>query len=151
MRRIFVGVAALLGFTVLGLGPTVALASQNQFPSILCSKLRGTTTRHITISRCSVAKGEKKGYRKLEGNASELTAGGTLTWKPDGATVIVSQPALFTPSQNPCKTGDTVQSVTGSVTGGTSAVTNVGDTYHAEICTSPKGKLSLAPGTKLGI
>jgi len=159
MRRVILGVAALATMAVpVGIVTLTMAPAANASSSITCTKLKGTETGVVTVSKCSVPSADKKTYKSLGGSAVQLATGGSLSWTSSGATTIVSAPTLSTPSGG-CKATkpgkaptQTETLATGTVTGGTSAVTHVGDTYRIELCITIKnGKLSLVKGTVVSL
>ena len=159
MRRVILGVATLATLAVPVAIATVTLApAANAGSSLTCTKLKGTETGTVTVSKCSVVSADKKTYKSLSGSALNLATGGTLTWTSSGATTIVGPPTLSTPTGG-CKATkpgkaptQTETLATGTVTGGTSAVTHAGDTYRIEICiTTKNGKLALVKGTSVSL
>ncbi len=148
MRRVILAVAALammavpVGITAVSLAPTANAGS-----SITCAKLSGTITGTITIKKCSP---KNNSYKSLSGTATQLASGGKLTWAPGGQTTIVSEPSVSSPGQGACKPNNTEYISTGTVTGGTSTYTHVGDTFHSTDCVSNKNsKIALLKGTVL--
>lgn len=71
---------------------------------------------------------------------------GTLTWSSSGTTVTVGSPMLSSAPPGVCKSKDTGEIATGTVTGGSPALTHAGDTFGAEVCLSSKGQITLAKG-----
>ena len=101
----------------------------------------------VTVKKCSVVKADKKLYKSLTAASGiDLAAGGTLTWSSSGTTTVIGAPTVTSPTGN-CPTKDTEELATGTVTGGSSAVTHAGDTFRAEVCITPKNKIKLAKGT----
>jgi len=148
MRRVLFVVATVATFAVpvtiaAYSGATAASATS----SLTCAKLKGTATGTVEISKCSVIKADKKTFKDLNGSSIQLATGGTLTWASSGETVIVSEPVLTTPPTGTCKSKDSAFTATGTVTGGTSTITNVNDTFSATVCEATNGKISLAKGT----
>jgi hypothetical protein len=148
MRRVMMGVAALAMMAVpVGVATVTLAPAANAGSSITCGKLSGTITGTITIKKCSP---KNKSYKSLSGTATLLAGGGALTWAPGGQTTIVSAPSTSSPGQGACKTGNTEYISTGTVTGGTSTYTHVGDTFHSETCVTTKNsKISLLKGSVL--
>ncbi len=148
MRRVMMGVAALAMMAVpVGVATVTLVPAANAASSISCGKLSGTVTGTITIKKCSP---KNKSYKSLSGTATLLAGGGALTWSPGGQTTIVSAPSTTSPGQGACKKNNTEYISTGTVTGGTSTYTHVGDTFHSETCVSTtNSKIALLKGTTL--
>jgi hypothetical protein len=148
MRRLILVVAAVATVAVPTSIAVVALAPPaTAAVSLTCSKLSGTTNGPVTAKKCSVIKADKKTYKSLTApSAIDLATGGTLTWSSSGTTTVIGAPTVTSPTGN-CPTKDTEELATGTVSGGTSAVTHAGDTFRAEVCISSKGKIKLAKGT----
>jgi len=148
MRRVMMGVAALAMVAVpVGVATVTLAPAANATSSITCAKLGGSISGTITIKKCSP---KNKLYKSLSGTATLLAGGGALTWAPGGQTTIVSAPSTTSPGQGACKKGNAEYISTGTVTGGTSTYTHVGDTFHSETCVATKGgKISLLKGTVL--
>ena len=90
MRRILTMVAlaatitipASVAVTTLGsAGPAFASSS------VTCSKLKGSDSGTVTISKCTPSGG--KGYKSASGTAATLATGGNITWKSSKATTTV--------------------------------------------------------------
>lgn len=148
MRRLIMIVAALATMAVPTTIAVVALSSPaTAAVSLTCKKLTGSTNGPVTAKKCSVIKADKKLYKTLSApSAIDLATGGTLTWSSSGTTTVVGAPTLSSPTGN-CPKKDTEELAVGTVTGGSSAVTHAGDTFQAEVCISPAGKIKLAKGT----
>jgi hypothetical protein len=152
MRRlIFVGatVAALAVPTSLAV---VTLAPQaGATVSLTCAKLKGTTNGPVTATKCSVSKADKKLFKNLTApSAISLATGGTLTWSSSGETVTIGTPSLVSGSGG-CPKKDTEEIATGVVTGGSSTVTNAGDTFRADVCIAGNGKIKNAKGSVIDL
>jgi hypothetical protein len=141
---------AALAATSLALPTAVAFgvtSSASASSSVTCKKVSGVITGTITIKSC---KPKNAADKTLSGNAGLLAGGGTLTWAPSGDTTVVSSITTTSPGQGACKTGSTEFDSTGTVTGGTSTYTIVGDTLSSRTCVSTKtNKISLVKGTTL--
>lgn len=74
-------------------------------------------------------------------------ASGVVTWSPGGATTTYSVDSLTSSGQGLCAARSTEFDLSGTVTGGTSTYTAVGDAVAVEVCVTARGKVSLAPGT----
>ncbi len=112
--------------------------------SVQCAKLTGKASGTMTISKCTP---------KLAANRSATSAasGSTLTWKGSGQTTVESLNATSSPGQGGCPAGSVEQDISGSVTGGTSTYTAVGDAVAAQTCVSGSGALSLVKGTTFSL
>jgi hypothetical protein len=153
MRRLLMGVAALTTVALpISVAVVVAAPAANAGVSLTCAKIKGSETGSVTVLKCSVSKADKKTYKEATvSNAAALVAGGTLHWSSSGATTIVSAPTLSTPPAGTCSAKDTAERATGSVTGGSSAVTHAGDTFKATVCISKSGKISEAKGVPVDL
>ncbi len=113
--------------------------------TITCGKLSGSVTTGynfaITLSKCSPA---SKGNRSASGSA--LGGGYTFTWSTSGQTTIDSLSLAPAPA-GACAKGGSEFDITGTVTGGTSTYTQVGDPVSVRVCLSKSGKVSLVSGT----
>lgn len=149
MRRMILMVAALATVAVPTSIAVVTLApAASAGVSLTCAKLSGSESGSVTTKKCSVTKADKKTYKELTApNATALEAGGTLKWSSSGTTTVISKPTLTNAPAGACPSKDSGIIATGTVTGGTSAVTHSGDTFRAEVCISSKGKLKNAKGT----
>ncbi len=150
MRRILMAAAAATALSVPVATVVVTSGSSPAFAasSLTCKKLTGTATSTVTISKCSpLTKAEKKTYKSATGSSASLATGGTITWSTSGATTVIGKPTVTSPGQGRCKKGSTEEDATGTVTGGTAAVTNAGDTFAADVCVTSSGALSLVKGT----
>jgi len=115
--------------------------------SLTCAKLKGTTNGPVSASKCSVSKTDKKLFKTLTApSAISLAGGGTLTWSSSGETVTIGSSSL-TSGSGGCPKKDTEEIATGTVTGGTSTVTNAGDTFRVDVCIAGNGKIKNAKGT----
>lgn len=114
--------------------------------SIACSALSGTEKGTVTVSSCLPA---KAGYTSVKGTSTKLATGGTLTWN-NGKTTIVGKPKLNLKG-TACPKGDTEDTATGLVTGGTAANTKKGDTFSASVCITKAGAISLLKNTKVDL
>ncbi len=149
MRRIFLAAAAV---GALSIPATVAVVG-NAAPafassSLTCSKLVGTATGTVTISKCTpLSKADKKLYKAATGSSATLASGGAITWSSSGNTTVLNKPAVSSPGQGGCKKGSTEEDATGAVTGGTATVTHAGDVVSGRVCLSSTGALTLVKGT----
>jgi len=150
MRRIIMAATAVSALAIPASAALVATSSPAFASSSLsCSKLTGNISSTVAISKCSpLTKSEKKAYASASGQTTTLETGGTITWSNSGATTVLSSPSLSSGGSGTCKKGETQETATGTVTGGTAAVTKSGDTYSADVCyDSSNGDITLAKGT----
>ncbi len=108
--------------------------------SVECAKLTGKATGTMTISKCTPKLAADK-------RATSAAFGSTLTWKGSGQTTVESLNATSSPGQGACPAGSLEEDISGSVTGGTSTSSAVGDAVAAQTCVSASGALSLVKGT----
>ena len=163
MRRLVMVLAGVTAVAVpISLAAVTSAPAAGATVSITCTKLKGTHFDSVTISRCSVPTGDKKVYKNL-GTLDErvvLDTGGTLYWdpkpipllppgQPDLPTTIIGTPTISSLPPADCPNKDTAEAemVTAPVTGGTSTVTHVGDTFKAEVCVTRKNEIKNAIGT----
>ena len=140
--------AGTVDVTVVSAGGTSAASSADQFTyetvtSVQCAALTGNLSTTMTLSRC---KPRSTANRK----ASAPALASILTWTKSGETTIMTLNAS-SPGQGACRIGSIEYDISGSVDGGTSTYTAVGDTISAQVCINPKGRLSLAKGTKFSL
>ena len=112
--------------------------------SVLCAKVTGSATGTMTLSKCTPKTAGDK-------TATAAAFGSTWTWKASRQTTVASLDAPSSPGQGACGSGQTEEDVSGSVTGGTSTYTAVGDAVTAQICVTASGQLSLVKGTTFGL
>ncbi|MGO8870610.1 MAG: hypothetical protein ACLQPH_04270, partial [Acidimicrobiales bacterium] len=115
--------------------------------SVTCAKVTGTLSSSfevvVTFSKCSpTGKGDKSAT--IEGPATALS--GTITWTSSGWTTVTSL-TFATTSPGRCTPGSTEYDVSGSVIGGTSPITKVGDPVSLPTCVSPTDRITLVPST----
>jgi len=110
---------------------------------VTCAHVTGTTGGTMKLSACSPASATNR-------TASTVALGSTLTWSKSGQTTVESQ-SSSSPGQGACPLHSTELDISGSVTGGTSTYTVVGDVVSASLCVSRTGHLSLVPGTTYGL
>jgi len=148
MRRIILALAAASALSI----PTAVAVAGSSAPAwaasgITCSSAKGTASSTLTIGKCSPeTKAQKKTDKSASAPAVSLATGGTLTWSSSGLTTIFSV-TVTSPGQGGCKPKNTEEDANGTVTGGTSDLTHVGDTVSGRACVSSKGKISLVKGT----
>jgi hypothetical protein len=154
MRRLILVVTAVATVAVPTSIAAVQLAPQAGAASgLTCAKLKGTVNGSITASKCSVSKAQRKLYKSLTApQAISLATGGTLTWSSSGETVTIGSPNLSSTGGAGCKPKNTEEIATGTVTGGTSKVTQAGDPFRADVCINNKNsKITLAKGTVVNL
>jgi hypothetical protein len=151
MRRFVLAAAAVAALSVPVATIAVSASSSPAFAasSLTCKKLTGNLSSTVTISKCSpLTKQEKAGYKSASGASASLATGGTITWSNSNTTTTISQPTVTSPGQGRCKKNNTEEDATGTVTGGTAAVTNAGDTFAADVCVNNStGAITLVKGT----
>src|SRR5262249_24263738 len=99
--------------------------------SVQCAKLAGSFTGTLTVSRCTP--------RSTIDRRALLDAQTSMfVWMPSGETTIVSL-ATSSPGQGACRTGRVELDISGSVVGGTSTYTIVGDVISARACVTATG------------
>lgn len=149
MRRLLLIVTALTTVAVPASVATVTLAAPAGAASgLTCGKLSGSYTATVTFKKCIVPKADKKLDKSLAGDGSVLVGGGALTWSPSGDTTIVGTPTATSPGQGSCPNKWTEEDVTFTVTGGTSTLTQAGDTGVSRVCIDLKNfKIKLVKGT----
>ena len=152
MRRlILVGAAVATMAVPTSIAATTLAPQAGAAVSLTCAKLKGTTTGPVSASKCSVSKADKKLFKTLTApSAISLATGGTLTWTSSGETVNIGSPNLVSGSGG-CPTKDTEEIATGTVTGGTSTVTNAGDTFRADVCIAGNGNVKNAKGSVIDL
>ena len=150
MRRVLLVSAAAVSLSV---PVSVALVGSSSpafaSSSLTCTKISGSSTGTVTFKKCDVPSADKKTYKSGSISYSDLTStGGNLTWSSSGATTTVSGPTVSSPGRGLCNNYSTEEDITATVSGGTSVVTNDGDTLTADICVSRMtGKVSLVKGS----
>lgn len=159
MRRLLIVLAAVTTVAVpTSIAVVAAAPAASAHSSLTCAKLKGTELGTVEASHCSVIPtADKKTYKDLSGNSTQLATGGTLKWT-GGATVIVGKPTLSSPTGG-CKATkpgkaptQTEELAVGTVLGGTSVLTHAGDQFRAEVCLTIKtGKVALVKGTSISL
>lgn len=149
MRRLFLAMTATLALAVpaslVAIGSTAPAGAAS---SVSCKKLTGSATGTFTISKCSP---KSKTNKTASGTSANLaTGGGTITWSPSNGTTTVTV-TFNQATTNGCKKGSTEYDVQGSVTGGNSTYTKVGDAVSGRACLSGSGALSLVKKTSLTV
>ena len=112
--------------------------------AVACKKLAGKITSSITFSKCSPSSSTNK---SMKGQGSILGSNGTFTWSKSGQTTIV-QTKETSPGRGACPAGNTEEDISGSVTGGSSTYTQVGDQVEIRFCVSSTHALKLVKKTK---
>ncbi len=151
MRRLIVAGTVAIALSVPAMVVTVAVSSPAWASGVSCKKLTGyaVSANKFKLQKCTPANPEKT----LSGRATNLTTVGgptTDTWKWNGGkTTVVSLSVALTAGV--CGAGYTGYTDTGTVTGGTSTYTTVGDPVSMVVCAKSanpyKGNLHLAAGT----
>ena len=133
--------------TVTTVGGTSATSSADQFTygaPIVCAKLTGTVGGSITVSTCA----------PLNAGDTRATLDPTGTffiWSKSAQTTTVSLGTPTSPGQGSCPRGHIEYDYFGSVTGGTSTYTTIGDAIFGTTCASRSGKLVLVKGTTFSL
>jgi hypothetical protein len=139
--------AESVNLSVTTIGGTSPHTSATQFTyraPVICSKLTGTVGGVITISKCTPARTSDK-------SASLDATGSLFTWSTSAQTTTVSPLVPTSPGQGSCPKGRTEYDFSGTVTGGTSTDTTVGDSIYGVTCASTSGALSLLKGSKFAL
>ena len=151
MRRLVISASAVLalsipvGVTTVVVGPsTPAWAG----PGVVCKEIAGNAISTVTISRCTP---RKRGNTSATGVATVLTTGGTMTWRKSGQTTVTSL-SVTSPGQGVCLKGYTESIAAGSVIGGNSTYTHVGDPVSVSACVDDTtNKIVIAPHTSVDL
>jgi hypothetical protein len=152
MRRLLLASVVSMGLIIPAV-VSVGIASPAWASSgVSCGKVKGTLSGSFVVSKCSpTSKTLKKADKQASAPTSSLTneSGGTLTWSNSGQTtsVDITHTTVITPGA--CPKGLEADS-TGTVTGGTSTYTQIGDTVSVHLCVK-KGKISLVKGTRMSL
>ena len=143
MRRFIVAVSAVacIAAGAVGLGGPASAAS-----GVSCKTIKGTITTTITITACT-PKVPKGADASASAPASSLATGGTLTWSKSGQTTVVALTVSGGTSQGGCAKKWIEYDANGTVTGGNSTYTQVGDVVSARACVGPTGALKLVAHT----
>jgi hypothetical protein len=113
-------------------------------PGATCTKLSGTAAGTLRLRSCTPS---SKVATSATAPGTLLSSGGTLTWASGGQTTAVVV-AASSPGRGACRKGSVEHDVTGTVTGGTSAVTGAGDAVSIRYCQrTVDGALRLVTGT----
>ena len=144
MRRILLTAVMSIGLTVPATITAVGTSSQPAFAyaPVSCQKAVGTGGHTITFSECSPRNGQNK---SLTGRTT-VFYGGRLRWSPSRQTTVISA-TIKLGRQGGCPSGSIEARVRGTVTGGTSSYTHVGDAVAFELCANASFKLRLVPHT----
>jgi hypothetical protein len=147
MRRVLLAAVAV---ATVAIPTTVAVAGITTpawaSSSVTCKVVKGSVSSNtITFSKCSP---KSKTNKSASAAASSLQgeAGGTLTWTKSAQTTVI-QVSTTSPGQGGCPKGSTEYDATGSVTGGTSTYTHVGDAVSSRLCLSAKFTFTLVKKT----
>lgn len=138
--------AEAVDLTVTTVGGTSATSPADQFTygaPVVCAKVSGTLGVSMTVSKCSpLSTGNTKAV---------LDPTGTFfTWSKSSQTTQVA--LTTTPvGQGVCPKGHTEVDIAGSVTGGTSTYTTLGDAVSGVVCAAPSGKYTLVKGSTFSI
>ena len=147
MRRLFLAAVAVAAVTI----PVTVVTSGIGTPawaatsSVTCKTLTGTVAGNVTFSKCT-PKSKTNKSASAPSASLEGETGGTLTWTKSGQTTVIKV-STKSPGQGGCSTGSTEYDATGTVTGGTSTYTHVGDVVSARLCLSASDTLTLVKKT----
>lgn len=155
MRRrltlVATGVALCIPTSV---APLIVSSTAGAASSITCSKLTGSASTTVTISKCLPSAGN--GYKKASVSWDDLINGGDLTWSSSGATTTIGDTSSYG-IIGACHHGHGDEivmqgTVTAASSGGT-GVPAVGDTFSAFVCQYdlPTQKFTLMPGTEVNL
>ena len=153
MRRVLVRavVAVTLALPASVLALTAGVPAADAHSSLTCGTVKGRATGEMTVKKCALSSAvNKKAYKELAGFSGTVESGGTLTWKPAGTTTIISATTMSKGPAALCPAKTSALRFVGTVTGGTSAVTHVGDTFAMTICTHAN-KFKNAEGTSVDL
>ncbi len=156
IRKLVLSVSAL---TALVLPASVMMplsASASGATGLTCAKVKGNSPGSLTVLKCGPFPNRvtAKQYKMMSAPATSfLDAFGFLgnvfsaTWSNGTYTRLgVASIRLATSS---CPTRDVAEEVLGLVLGGNAAVTSTGQEMTMTVCLSPKGRISLEPGTSV--
>jgi hypothetical protein len=152
MRRIlFAGVAAVGALAIPSAVLVASSAPASAGSPIVCKKIKGNESSTVTISKCKgIPKADKKLYKSATGTSTVLAGGGDINWIPVGTTSTLSTPTV-TLGGSGCPAADTRVIATGTIVGGTAAITSPGDPYSGTFCVAPSGAISLQKGTSMSL
>ncbi|HUA95544.1 MAG TPA: hypothetical protein VMB82_08435 [Acidimicrobiales bacterium] len=102
--------------------------------SISCKKFFGHLSTTVVAAKCGLPK------TSAHVAGADLLTGGTLTWGKNGPTTVYTGSAT-SPGQGACKAGHVEEDFTGSVTGGTSTLTAIGDVVAFSVCVNSTNQL----------
>jgi hypothetical protein len=135
MRRVLFVTAIAVAFSVPASTGFVRASSPAFAGSVLtCTKVSGRFIASLIIRRCTVPLADRRTYGSASIVVSTLSSGGTITWAKSGATTTLGPATITSPGRGRCGVFDTEHDISATVTGGTSAVTNKGDTFSADVC-----------------
>jgi hypothetical protein len=151
MRRLILAGTVAVALSVPATVATVVVSGPAWAVGVSCKNLTGYAVgaHKFKIQKCTPANAEKT----LSGRGTNLTTVGgptTDSWKWNGGkTTVVSLSVALTAGV--CGAGYTGYTDTGTVTGGTSTYTTLGDPVSLVVCAKSanpyKGNLHLAAGT----
>ncbi len=134
-----------VSLSITTIGGTSPNTSADQFTylapnlPVVCRKVAGRAGGSITVSKCTPTS-------KSDTSATLDPTGTFFTWTPSGQTTTIS----VTPSpvgQGSCPKNKVEWDYSGTVTGGTSTYSTVGDAVSGITCASKSGSLALLKGT----
>ena len=156
MRRVLVAAATALALSVPASVASIAFVGSSSpafaSSSLTCARVKGNFSGSMTIEKCSVPSADKKTYKIASTVVSSLTSGGTFTWSNSGATTSLGSASISSIGKGRCNMYETEEDITATVTGGTSAVTQVGDSFSADVCVNKSDRnMSLVKKTTVSI
>jgi hypothetical protein len=118
--------------------------------TVHCGKIKGSATGTITLKKCTPKSTPNKSA-SFQASALE-TGAGTITWSTSNQTTLVHNIVDHAVSPNACPAGSDEYTATGSVSGGTSTYTKVGDVFSATVCVKTKNlTIKNLPGTSAAL
>ena len=138
--------AEAVDLTITTIGGTSATSPADQFTygqPIACSKVTGTVGGSMTVSFCSPAS---------TGNVRAVLdpTGTFFTWTKSGQTTAVSL-TVTNMGQGVCPNGRIEYDISGSVIGGTSTYTTLGESIYGATCAAKSGKFVLVKGSTFSV
>jgi hypothetical protein len=146
MRR-FILTASVIACLAIPAGLAGGSSTAFAASSVSCKALKGTISSGVITGKGCTPK--DKLNKTFTGSTTALAGGtGTLTWSPSAKTTIIHTTVSGGTSQGLCGKGYIEYDATGTVTGGTSTYTHVGDVVSGKACVNgAKGKITLVKGT----
>jgi hypothetical protein len=110
-------------------------------PGIACKQLTGSIAGNITFKKCT----GNTGGASMPLPASQLTKGGTVTWKNTKTTTITL--AVVAGDASKCKAGSAEYEANGKTKSDTTGSAKIKGKVHASVCVAGSGTVSLVKGT----